>query len=167
MSPPILFLDVDGVLNKCGGQGLDSEKVALLKTILDATSARVVLSSTWRKQRENLRRVIQMLDGIGHELESVTPVEDKQTSGAWGPAIWTAPTRGQEIQAWLDAHPKETRFIILDDDPDLGSLLPLAVGTNSFEGLTPEIAQTCIQRLTASSASERTDLVVEPQAFED
>jgi len=156
MKPPILFLDIDGVLNGCGGQGLDSEKVALLKTILDATSARVVLSSTWRKQRENLRRVIQMLAGIGHELESVTPVGDKQTSGTWGPAIWTAPTRGQEIQAWLDAHPKETRFIILDDDPDLGALLPLAVGTDSFTGLTPEIAQICIQRLNAAAEACRT-----------
>ena len=51
----VIFLDVDGVLNcqkteaKCRGFiGVDSKKVKLLKKIVDATDAKIVLSSSWK-----------------------------------------------------------------------------------------------------------------------
>ena len=51
----VLFLDVDGVLNcwstkdRCGSYiGIDDTKVALLKEIIDATGASIVLVSTWK-----------------------------------------------------------------------------------------------------------------------
>ena len=51
----IVFLDVDGVLNcsktedSCGGyKGIEDKKVALLKQIVDASKAKIVLVSTWK-----------------------------------------------------------------------------------------------------------------------
>ena len=53
----IIFLDVDGVLNydDCpyhvgAYYGVDPAKVKLLKQIVDATGAKIILSSTWRHE---------------------------------------------------------------------------------------------------------------------
>ena len=53
MAMKLIFLDVDGVLNSAEwletNQGeIDPAKVRLLKQMIDATGAKVVLSSTWR-----------------------------------------------------------------------------------------------------------------------
>lgn len=52
----VIFLDVDGVLNYatcearcCSFVGIASEKVNLLKQIVDATDAEIVLTSTWKR----------------------------------------------------------------------------------------------------------------------
>ena len=52
----IVFLDVDGVLNsittkdRCGPYvGIDDKKVSNLKDIIDATSAKIVLVSSWKE----------------------------------------------------------------------------------------------------------------------
>lgn len=42
----IIFLDIDGVL--CLGRKIDKKCLQNLKTIVDATSARIVLTSSWR-----------------------------------------------------------------------------------------------------------------------
>ena len=54
--PKVIFLDVDGVLNcrstkdKCGGYiGIEDEKVSLLKKIVDATGAIIILVSSWKE----------------------------------------------------------------------------------------------------------------------
>lgn len=46
----ILFLDVDGVLNgeHYGYGGVDDSLLFLLKTIIDETGCKIVLSTTWR-----------------------------------------------------------------------------------------------------------------------
>ena len=51
----LIFLDVDGVLNCsttkddcCGFKGIEDEKVNLLKQIVDATDAKIVLVSSWK-----------------------------------------------------------------------------------------------------------------------
>ena len=155
-SASVLFLDVDGVLNRCGqsGQGLESDKVALLKTILDEARPRVVLSSTWRKFGHQLARATKMLEDIGHDLDDITPVLDAQSSGAWGASIWTSPKRSDEIKIWLARNPGVPRFVILDDDDDAGDsalLRPYLVKTNSFEGLTPDLAHDVIRRLNTQS----------------
>ena len=54
--PKVIFLDVDGFLNchstkdSCGGYiGIDDKKVALLKEIVDATGAIIILVSSWKE----------------------------------------------------------------------------------------------------------------------
>ena len=51
----IIFLDIDGVLNCMGSKsrcqgfiGIDNDKVKRLKQIVDATDAKIVLTSTWK-----------------------------------------------------------------------------------------------------------------------
>ncbi|CAF1151833.1 unnamed protein product [Didymodactylos carnosus] len=46
MEMNIIFLDIDGVL--CLGREIDKKCLQNLKAIVDATSARIVLSSSWR-----------------------------------------------------------------------------------------------------------------------
>ena len=155
---PILFLDIDGVLNSRHQRGMESDKVGLLKRILDTTGAEVVLSSTWRRQRDNLKRVIQMLYCIGHEMISATPVLDGRDFPPFGP------TRGDEIRAWLTEEHffdrvferEQRNVVILDDDQDMGDLRPFCVFTDSDIGLTPELAEEVIRRLTCDAEAGKT-----------
>ena len=48
---PILFLDIDGVLNETATAkqiALDEEKVALLGSVIDRSGADIVLTTYWR-----------------------------------------------------------------------------------------------------------------------
>ena len=52
----VIFLDIDGVLNSLdckekieGYLFVEDKKIALLKELIDATGAKIVLSSTWRR----------------------------------------------------------------------------------------------------------------------
>ena len=50
-SAPILFLDIDGVLNETATAkqiALDEEKVALLGSVIDRSGADIVLTTYWR-----------------------------------------------------------------------------------------------------------------------
>ena len=157
-SASVLFLDVDGVLNRCGesNQGLESDKVALLKEIIDATGCRVVLSSTWRKHEHLMERITIMFESFGSRLLGVTPILDSKTSGAWGSPIWIAPCRGKEITQWIRENGTPERFVILDDDDDMLDLLPKTVLTDSFTGLTPDLAREVICRLNGMDEGRRT-----------
>jgi len=143
----LLFLDVDGVLNRCGqsGHGLEDDKVALLKTIVDATGCGIVLSSTWRKKEHQLERIRLMCrQSLGVELLGVTPDLARKQGD-----LWLGTVRGNEVKQWLLTQWKEEQwpvFVILDDDADMGDLLPHLVRTHSFTGLTPEIAAEVIRR---------------------
>jgi hypothetical protein len=109
MSVKILFLDIDGVLNKAttkeriGGtgifaamHGLDSKLVALLRGWLaQHSSVKVVLSSTWRLHPDTLELVQDALP-----ILDVTPNKRH---------------RQNEIESWLAVHPEVDRYAILDD----------------------------------------------------
>lgn len=105
----VLFLDVDGVLNRRGTRerctgfiGVDRELSARLLKWLRQTDVEVVLSSTWRKHPEMHPHLMK----AGIEWIDVTPS--------------LSADRGQEIQHWLDQHEgKVTAYAILDDDSDM------------------------------------------------
>lgn len=141
----VIFLDVDGVLNRCGksSQGLETDKCDLLAEIVRATGAGIVVSSTWRKMEHQRERLVRLFYQIEAVCMGWTPVLEKpQHSG-----IYTAPERGVEIQAWLDAHPDVVGFVIIDDGSDMAHLMEYLVQTESYTGLTREIADAVIQRL--------------------
>lgn len=114
----VIFLDVDGVLNdkdtptrtKRGYLFVDESKILLLKKIVDATQAKIVLSSTWRYDRNDQRyngeflELKEALAAHGLEIYSYTPVD----------AIGIR--RGMEIKAWLGTHPEVKKYVILDDE---------------------------------------------------
>ena len=136
--PDVLGLDVDGVLNRCGksGQGLESDKVALLKSIVARTDCKILLTSTWRKTEHQLARIERMCRDIGAQLIGSTPILEEQTTGG----LYTARPRSEEIQAWIANHPVR-KLVILDDDADMGRLSPHLIKTDSYTGLTPLIAE--------------------------
>lgn len=122
----LIFLDVDGVLNSLstkteieGYTFVSDNLIALLKQIVDATDAKIVLSSTWRRGwycKEHVPnpddvdlRDIRMFEALRDKLHDFG-IELMSYTDDFGP-------RGQEIDAWVkawDGEPIES-FVILDD----------------------------------------------------
>lgn len=149
---PILFLDIDGVLNTFGSQpqggilGLSPVHVGRLKRILDTVPCDVVLSSTWRIIGRNLAKAELMMESIGHDFHSTTP-----SGGMTQGGLFVALKRGDEIKEWLKRY-KPAHFVVLDDDvypdefPDANQ-----VHTDGHEGgLTEEKADEVIAKLSRS-----------------
>jgi hypothetical protein len=141
----VLFLDVDGVLNKIGTKerseegyiGIEPDLAARVVRILDETGAVVVLSSTWRRH-SNMTMEVQRALGpsIKDRWEGKTPIMGID--------------RGYEIQKWIDTQSKYEQiesFCILDDNSDMAHLLPYLVQTSEFHGLTEEKADEAIKML--------------------
>lgn len=135
----ILFLDIDGVLNSqrsayaFGGFPFDVDKhrnrfdevaIALVRNICTAAGAQIVLSSSWRTDKDWQR--------IGRSLN--LPIVDRT------PYLHPGP-RGVEIAAWLAEHPEVECYAILDDDGDmLDEQRPFFVQTTHQDGLTFALA---------------------------
>lgn len=118
---PVLFLDVDGVLNSMtwfasqpptAVTEVDPAAVRRIQRIVAATGAKVVLSSSWRNKGDN-NDLEQKLVAAGVPIDDRTPWLDGD--------LWH---RGDEIQQWLDDHPGTYPFAILDDDADAGEHHP-------------------------------------------
>ena len=160
----LLFLDVDGVLNydMCGVKigsyyGVVPEKVKLLKQIIDATGAKIVLSSSWRRDinigapLENQTspfavELIAKLEAEGLHIYDMTSVEGKEhlRKTQIEELIHEYRRCGQPVSHWA----------VLDDymfdgydDPDFE---PHVVYTNFYgSGLTEKEAAEAIAILNA------------------
>ena len=150
----VLFLDFDGVLNSRQSQTFWEKRrdqqfwenqmysswegslkeylanefcpIALsnIEELVDRVpDLRVVISSTWRlgETVETLKKILSPANHLATAVIDVTP----SLRGS----------RGTEIQAWLDAHPEVTHYVIVDDDPDmLESQKQNFVKTSSLHG---------------------------------
>lgn len=152
----ILFLDIDGVLNshdfwkRCQELGIvpddkvDPLAVERLNRLVDATGAKIVVSSTWRlpyvwnRQLGMLATLLQRA-GIKGEVIGMTPDHQK----SYG--------RGGEIQAWMLQARQDNidieSFVILDDDNDMDHLMGYLVQTKMTDGLQDHHVETAIQIL--------------------
>lgn len=153
---PVIFLDVDGVLNRCGksNQGLETDKCDRLAMVVQLTGAVVVVSSTWRKSGRLMQeRLLPMFAERGIECIGETPVHDAAMDGE-GYALRV--NRRDEIGAWLKEHPEVTRYVIVDDDSDADDGTGRYVRTHSFEGLTELLGMEMVRLLagTAGGAPE-------------
>jgi hypothetical protein len=144
----ILFLDVDGVLNNakttqrfycrgCRFISVDPELLDLFKKILDATDAKIVVSSTWRLDEESMTHLEKMM---GRKMSSKI--------------IGQTPSlhfRKDEINRWFANNKNITveSFVVLDDARDQGlqDFGENFVQTNEYEGLTEELVDKCIKIL--------------------
>jgi len=140
----IIFLDVDGVLNRLGTPtegrttttwngfiGMEPELVQRFNTLVKELGVGVVLSSTWRLSktwREDMK-------GNGLDMEFIDRTKDLYNAGKTARL-----PRGAEIQEWLDRHPEVERYAIIDDDSDMLPEQPF-FQTNYAFGLTEDIAQ--------------------------
>lgn len=144
---PILFLDIDGVLNhsewvrKTGEHRLmnpylsreeldvleiDPAAVEILNRIIEASGAVVVISSAWRLIRtlEEIDRALKAR-GFKGEIVGKTPSDRDRC-------------RGDEIRQYLDDLEACPVFAIIDDDTDMSTVADRHVKTEWETGL-----QTC------------------------
>ena len=149
----VLFLDVDGVLNRCGKSPvkLEADLLANLVRIVEETDCRIVLSSTWRLMDRAMVELKFAFDDLGLILDGATP----DLARVMENGIWAGKERGHEIQAWMDDHFTPERFCILDDNTDMAHLLPKLIKTNSFDGLTDAITERVISSLNANVDARR------------
>lgn len=133
---PLLFLDVDGVLNAhefdpevlCGQ--IHTDKVQRLNRILRQTGAKVVLSSAWRyivhRGEANLAGMDWLLRSHGmlaDRLIGITRPDTMRASPAFDgdPQHWpVCNERGQQISDWFTAHGWPRKVYVVLDDLDLG-----------------------------------------------
>lgn len=154
----VLFLDFDGVLNGTAeeatfdetlafgsiewlSQQYDVDKVERLNTIVEATGAVVVLSTSWRNRLPlpHLTRVMQALGFRGFVLGAT-------------PALYRTPDgeerkRHHEVQAWLDEVGEAVETFAILDDLDMGPLNERLVRTPETTGLRDEDVERAIALL--------------------
>ncbi len=134
-----LYLDIDGVIIP---NGRDPKSVpfafaARLRRILDATGAKIVVSSHRRIAKFD---VLNMLTAAGFTHHDFAP--NWTTPHLLTPSS-DASIRGQEIaQHLLDNRP--AKFVIVDDSPVLPSHAPHFVQPNPDVGLTDDDADLAI-----------------------
>lgn len=132
----IIFLDIDGVLNhtefllqKSGylstEEQIDASAVETLNLIVEATEAKIVISSSWRCFLP-MDDLTALLVSKGLKAEVIGRTDE----------LWSE--RGNEIQLWLDENPETRRFVILDDNDDMGKLVHKLVQTSCEKGLQSE-----------------------------
>lgn len=139
MNAKIIFLDVDGVLNSNdtedtfrGYIGLDYSGIKLLREIVDATGAEIVLVSSWKSRWYKDHKDCQ--DNLANYLDERLAEEglkiiDKTEGSSF--------ERGAGIVDWLSKHPVEL-WIVLDDEvfPDYEEygIMPHLVKTSFYDG---------------------------------
>ena len=144
----IVFIDIDVVLNNEKSLQLDynsfcPENVRLLNEIIEKTGAKLVISSTWRLMHPDIIDIFKS-EGVTGEIVGMTPDLSIQQNGLFRSVI-----RGEEIQFFLDNWKGETidNFVILDDENDMGNLLPKLVQTDFCRGLSIFEAEKTIEIL--------------------
>ena len=148
----IIFLDIDGVLNSHrklievynkthkphSGYNYPFDELCLenLKTLVEATNSKIVITSTWRKDKEGRDKLIQALKEyeLDQHIIGYTPILNQP--------------RGIEIKEYLATLEHQPNFIILDDDTDMESLIDYLIKTNIQVGLTKENIEEAIIKLT-------------------
>ena len=138
----IVFLDIDGVLNSLDWRkrrgprtydayhldywrhNIDPEAVVRLNSLLDATAARLVVSSSWRTMltTQELQYTLTQR-GFRFEIAGATP---EICNGS----------RWQEIRSHLLRWPLCPEYVILDDDPLPDAPQRYLVQTDYSVGLT-------------------------------
>lgn len=163
----VIFLDVDGVLNSImteeradhqtmmptdgpGFIGMGKEFVDRLNDVIRETGAVVCVSSTWRigQTVESIQRVLHAF-GVSCEVIGMTKDLRRRPSG-WDPyGPWSAiPTRGDEIDEWLEDNGPVAGFAVIDDSTDAG--MGKWSGkryVQTYDGMTPEDAQELMRML--------------------
>ena len=156
----VIFLDIDGVLNKrfsksyapSGCTGIENSALKKLRKIIEETGARVVLSSTWKSELDkNLHYATAdgkyMLNKFRYEggfhLLDKTPDAEKCI------------LRGAEINSWLSKKNDVESFVILDDiefdDFHIFGYIDHLVLTDPSVGITDEDVEKAIGILNAKT----------------
>ena len=139
----LIFLDLDGVIC-CNFHGeLEESKLLQLKRVVDASAAKVVMSSDWRRKPELRQRAEATLAHHGIECIGATPQYPLFSR-----------VRPKEILAWLSQYKEPVVAWCAVDDRDLvleEGGTPHFIGhfvlTEFHTGLTPALADQMLRRL--------------------
>ena len=162
----VLFLDIDGVLNSAeelfDDRVINPKKLEILKSIIDKTNAKIVLTSTWRCFVNKLSAVIEALETVNLELYGITRegVAMKNFKNTPWADVKRCPSyiyeddinndRGAEIAWWIWCRrEKIDKFAIVDDeDADIRKYFPNNIVKTGFStGLTSEDAAKIVKIL--------------------
>lgn len=159
----VLFLDFDGVLNserycrfhpELEGAVFDPVCMLRLRRIVEATGAKIVLSTSWR---EHWSPEDSECDNTGLEINQAFAEQGLSVYGKTGvyrigefrrnPDV----ERVHEILDWLSEHPDVERYVVLDDRDLTASGLPeghMVKTSGRVGGLTDADADTATCLLT-------------------
>jgi hypothetical protein len=147
----LLFLDVDGVLNRLFGKKLLPDKLQLIGRVCEQASAQIVLSTNWREKPALREELLQTLAAV----EGITVVGQTPSS---------MPSRASQIREFLSIPLVAARlrsWVVIDDQDLLTEaaehdrtavdiLRGRFVRTKSQIGLTQVLADEAVAVLTAS-----------------
>ena len=150
----VIFLDFDGVITTLKSKyKLDPDKMALIGRIMDATDAKIVISSSWRRfsLEETIKEITDTSQfNVGDNPfpypDAVVGVTERMYSFSYpnNDRHFGLP-RGVEIQYYIDTHKEIEQYVILDDDCDM--LLCQAdnfIHTDTYEGISELDAEKAI-----------------------
>ena len=83
--------------------------MVLLKQIIDATQAKIVLSTSWR---EHWEKSTENCNDTGKEINRIF---NKFDLNIFDKTPSVSRCREDEIEAWLNKHPEVENFVVLDD----------------------------------------------------
>ena len=117
----VLFLDFDGVLNSmrydrerdmATNMNIDESRLPLLKQIVEATQAKIVLSTSWR---HHWNKNVSDCDDVGLWMNNVFEKYGMEIYGKT-PQLHFGAGRKAEVLSWLEFPPEKVEsFVILDD----------------------------------------------------
>lgn len=151
----VIFLDIDGVLNRYGADGTWSEGkpwhndpedlklpveqdcIDCLNRLVSESGAKVVISSSWRLFNPH-DVLAKRLAYYGFQGEVVGQTPDLPNELTWildNGMKHEDIERGHEIAEYLRRNPAVTEFVILDDCSDMWTLKEAFVHTDPCQGL--------------------------------
>jgi hypothetical protein len=150
----IIFLDIDGVMNRCRAayrpdikseiEEIEADElfedfaVSNLNSIVEETNCYFVISSAWRVYYDIEKlKTIFTLNGFKYSNRIID----------YTPRFFSYVPRGREIKKWLEDNKFEGEFVIIDDNDDMCELKDRLVFTDSYDGLTDEKALEVKQKL--------------------
>jgi hypothetical protein len=159
----IVFLDFDGVLvpdvdaqqqtnsglthaNYLSTVAFNPICVGNLNQLLHTTHAEVVLSTSWAKGH-SISQLSNCLMRNGIDPSNIFEYDDPSENSYMTPRN-KAYNRGEEIGAWLRAHPEITQWVAIDDDSTVLHLRTNFVRTNPRAGFDAASLQKALKILT-------------------
>lgn len=129
MKYPLIFLDIDGVLNTHGPidpevlcAGIHPDKINRLNFVLRKTDARIVLSSAWRYLVHNGCMTVKGVDWllrshglIGERLIDITRKDTMIFDPKAEKPVPMDNERGAQIRDWLHNNRHQAPYAVIDD----------------------------------------------------
>lgn len=152
----VIFLDFDGVITTGASKWrLDTDKMLLVKRICDETSAKIVISSSWRRfTLEDTFNMLSEYEQSGKEVpfilkDYVVGITNRMYAFKEGNVhIHYGLPRGCEISRYLTEHKDISKYVILDDDADmLLEQAPYFINTNWGLGINEQDVEKAIEIL--------------------